>query len=142
MTKRPASQEQRPADDAEGSPSSEKKRPAESSQGADEKKYAVGFGRPPVHSRFTKGHRSRGGRAKGQRNARTVVRGYFEERITIREGDRVRKVTKLDAMLLTMVNKAVAGDDKAVGRVLTIIEAAEDVEASKRSGTRPRHPPQ
>ena len=65
--------------------------------------YAVGYGRPPVHTRFQRGRSGNPkGRRKGQRNVRTIVDETSNQRITIREGDRSRSVTKLDAVVLTI----------------------------------------
>jgi len=68
---------------------------------------AVGYGKPPVHTRFKKGQSGNPkGRRKGQRNVHTVVDEALSQRITIREGNRTRSVTKLDAVILTMVAAA------------------------------------
>ena len=57
----------------------------------------VGYGRPPVHTRFKPGQSGNPkGRRKGQRNLHTVLTEALNQRITIREGDRTRSVTKLD----------------------------------------------
>jgi hypothetical protein len=125
-----AAPQKKPA--AEDGTPSQNKTAAEGTQRSDgSSNYVVGYRRPPVHSRFTKGHRSRGGRPKGQRNVRTVLRGFANERITITAGDRLRNLTKRDALLLSLLNRGVAGDDKAVGRVLPMLEAEEDAEAIK-----------
>jgi uncharacterized protein DUF5681 len=82
--------------------------------------YAIGYGRPPVHSRFQPGHPGRGGRPKGQRNMRTVMEGFLKEPVTVREGTRQRKMSKHDAMLLRIVNEAVSGNDKAQAKVISL----------------------
>src|SRR6516225_1371379 len=59
--------------------------------------FSVGYGRPPVHSRFKPGQSGNPkGRRKGQRNVRTVVDGELSQRIRVREGNRTRSLTKLD----------------------------------------------
>jgi hypothetical protein len=73
--------------------------------------FSVGYGRPPVHSRFKPGQSGNPkGRRKGQRNVRTVVDGELSQRITVREGNRTRSLTKLDAFVVTLVNAALKGD--------------------------------
>jgi Family of unknown function (DUF5681) len=91
--------------------------------------YAVGYGRPPVHTRFKPGHPGRGGRPKGQRNMRTVMEGFLKEPVTVREGTRQRKMSKRDAMLLRIVNEAVSGNDKAQAKVIAMAmtETAEAI---------------
>ncbi len=59
--------------------------------------YAIGYGRPPGHSKFKPGHRGCGGRPKRQRNVSTVVDGLLYERATFQEGRRTRTMTKHDA---------------------------------------------
>src|SRR5438034_1547126 len=61
-------------------------------------KYVVGYGRPPKQTRFKTGHTGCGGRPRRQRNLRTVLEGTLDERITIREGNRTRSVSKRDAI--------------------------------------------
>ena len=90
----------------------------------DDPTSAVGYGKPPVHTRFRKGQSGNPkGRRKGQRNIRTVVDEALRQRIIIREGDRIRSLTKLDGIIVTMVNAALKGDAKAVASLLTIVRA-------------------
>ena len=48
--------------------------------------YAVGYRRPPLHTRFKPGHPKRGGRPKGQRNVRTVVDETLKEKVPSAKG--------------------------------------------------------
>lgn len=87
-----------------------------------EETYPVGYRRPPTHTRVKPGQvLPGGGRPKGQRNVRTVVRKTLNERIKIREGSRTRSVTKLDALILNMVNTAVAGNAKAQANLINLL---------------------
>jgi Family of unknown function (DUF5681) len=76
-------------------------------------KYVVGYGRPPKQTRFKPGHPGCGGRPRRQRNLRTVLEETLDERITIREGNRTRSVSKRDAIILRLVNDAVSGNAKS-----------------------------
>ena len=80
--------------------------------------YAVGYGRPPVHGQFKNGHPKLGGRRKGQRNRRAVIDEVLNEKITVREGKRSRRVTKFEAMILRMTNDAMSGNAKALSTIL------------------------
>ena len=81
---------------------------------------SVGYGRPPVHTRFQPGQSGNPkGRRKGQRNVHTVVTETLNQRIRIREGDRTRSLTKLDGWILTMVSAALKGDAKAHASLIT-----------------------
>ena len=86
--------------------------------------FSVGYGRPPVHSRFKPGQSGNPkGRRKGQRNVRTVVDGELSQRITVREGNRTRSLTKLDAFVVTLVNAALKGDAKAWASLINLLRS-------------------
>ena len=86
---------------------------------------SVGYGRPPVHTRFKPGQSGNPkGRRKGQSNVRTVLAETLNQRITIREGDRTRSVTKLDGVILTMVSGALKADAKAQAALITMMRSA------------------
>jgi hypothetical protein len=54
---------------------------------------------------------------------RTVVEETLSQRITIREGDRTRSLTKLDGVILTMVSGALKGDAKAQTSLITMMRS-------------------
>jgi hypothetical protein len=84
----------------------------------------VGYGRPPVHTRFKPGESGNPkGRKKGQRNVKTVLTETLNQRITIRQGERTRSVTKLDGIILTVVTNAIKGDPKAIAPLLAIMRS-------------------
>ena len=86
--------------------------------------FSVGYGRPPVHSRFKAGQSGNPkGRRKGQRNVRTVVDGELSQRIKVREGNRTRSLTKLDGFVVTLVNAALKGDPKASASLITLLRS-------------------
>jgi Family of unknown function (DUF5681) len=87
---------------------------------------SVGYGRPPAHTRFRPGQSGNPkGRRKGQRNVHTVLEETLNQRITIREGDRSRSVTKLDAVILTMVSGALKGDAKSQALLITTMRSVD-----------------
>ena len=82
------------------------KRPRYSKTNGDHS-YSVGYGKPPAHTQFKPGQSGNPkGRRKGPRNVRTVVEEALNQRIRIKEGDRIRSLTKLDGVILTMVTAA------------------------------------
>jgi hypothetical protein len=86
--------------------------------------YSVGYGRPPVHTRFKRGQSgNRKGRRKGQRNVRTVLIETLNQRVTIREGNRTRSVTKLNGLITTTVNRALKGDAKALAALISMMRS-------------------
>jgi Family of unknown function (DUF5681) len=86
--------------------------------------FSVGYGKPPSHTRSKPGQSGNPkGRRKGQRNIHTVLDETLSQRIIIREGDRTRSLTKLDAVILTMVNAALKGDAKAQASLITMMRS-------------------
>ena len=82
--------------------------------------YRVGRGRPPRHTRFAAGDgRPRGRRPKGQKNLDTEFLEEAMRKVTIREGGKVRKVTKIQATVIRALDKAGAqGSVPAINAVL------------------------
>jgi hypothetical protein len=75
----------------------------------------AGYGKPPVHSRFVKGRSGNPkGRPKGAKNLATIFQAISRQRIAVTISGRVKYMTKIEACLHQLVNKAVGGDLKAV----------------------------
>jgi hypothetical protein len=89
--------------------------------------YPVGYGRPPAHSRFQKGQSgNKRGRPRGSRNAATLFRQILNQSVPLREGDRVRMMSKLEAMFHRVIMDALKGDPKALKTVLALLREFED----------------
>ena len=83
--------------------------------------YEVGYGRPPVATRFKAGQSGNPkGRAKGTRNLTTVFNEELNTKVTIQENGRKRQITKAQAMAKQHVNKAVSGDARSTQIVLSL----------------------
>ena len=81
--------------------------------------YAVGYAKPPEHSRFQKGKSGNpNGRPKGSLNLTTAINRALREKITVVEHGRRKTITKLDAAVIQMVNRAVQGDSRAMTQML------------------------
>jgi hypothetical protein len=97
-----------------------------SSPGADGRStgpdYAVGYGRPPEHTRFKPGQSGNPkGRPKRHRNLRTTVEDILSERIRIREGERTRDMPRIEALVRTIETRALKGDPRAVNALMALI---------------------
>jgi hypothetical protein len=90
--------------------------------------YMVGYGRPPKHSQFKPGQSGNPrGRPKGQRNLTTVIKDALLETITIREGARTRKVSKVEAFGRSLVSRALQHDHKARAILLALMSTISEL---------------
>jgi Family of unknown function (DUF5681) len=84
--------------------------------------YAVGYGKPPVHSRFAPGKSGNPrGRPTGQLNLEAALINELNRLITIREGDRTRRLKKGVAWLVRTVNGALNNDPKANATLVSLL---------------------
>jgi hypothetical protein len=83
--------------------------------------YVVGYGKPPEHSRFQAGQSGNPkGRPKGSLNLATAVNRALKEKVTVVENGTRKSITKLDAAVKGLVNRAVKGDAKAMQQLLAL----------------------
>ena len=88
--------------------------------------YVVGYGRPPVATRFRPGQSGNPrGSQKGVRHVATILAAVLAERVTVKEGRRRRNITKLEAAIKQVVNRAAAGDIRATQWLIALAEAHE-----------------
>jgi hypothetical protein len=82
----------------------------------------VGYGRPPVHSRFKPGQSGNPrGRKRGTLNFATDLKRTLETPITLTDpGKKPRKVSTQTAVLLRLREKALKGDARALDRLLEL----------------------
>ena len=81
--------------------------------------YEVGYRKPPRHSRFKKGHSGNPkGRPNGSKNAATLLKEALHEEVVVNENGRRRKVTKLEAAMKQLANRAAAGDHRSLQLLL------------------------
>jgi hypothetical protein len=89
------------------------------------KDYAIGYGKPPVHTRFKPGETGNPrGKEKGRKGLKAVVESVFQEKVSIRTARGLRKVTKLDALVQKLMNDALRGDARAVTHIVRLAKEA------------------
>ena len=93
---------------------------------ADEKRdYAVGYGRPPRHTRFEKGRSGNPkGRPSGAKNLSTLFIEALNETVIIAENGGRRKISKRQAIVKQIVNKAAKGDWRCTKLLLELPQEA------------------
>ena len=83
--------------------------------------YLIGFGRPPKATQFKKGTSgNKKGRPKGAKNIATLFRQEMNQRIIVSENGERRTITKIEAALKQLHNKAATGDPKSIQAILSI----------------------
>ena len=93
--------------------------------------YEVGYGRPPVSTRFQKGRSGNPkGRKRGSKNIATLVNEALQEQVVVNTGGRKCKMSKLQAAFTQQANKAAAGDPKAMKLMLDVL-AGEQLHAAR-----------
>jgi len=86
----------------------------------------VGYGKPPESTRFRKGVSGNPkGRPRGSLNVATVFTKTLREKVVINEHGQRKRVTKLEAAMKQLINKAATGDQRSM-RLL--VELARDAE--------------
>src|SRR6201987_4905576 len=88
--------------------------------------YVVGYGKPPLHTRFQKGRSGNPkGRPRGKKNMSTLLSAALDASIIVVENGRRKKITKREAIVTQLVNKSAAADLKATPIVLTMLREIE-----------------
>ena len=100
-----------------------------------DKPYEVGFGKPPKATQFREGQSGNPkGRPRGKPNMATIIRRSLEAKVVINENGQRREVTKFEAGIIQMSNKAAAGDLRALNMVTAFARSAEEREQQEISG--------
>ena len=90
------------------------------------KGYQVGFGRPPLENQFRKGRSGNpAGRPKGAKSLSAVIAAGLAERIVVTQNGERRSITKLQAAIIQLANKAAAGDRHAAKLIIDLLNQAE-----------------
>ena len=89
--------------------------------------YEVGYGKPPKPTQFRKGQSGNpNGRPRKQPTVADAARKALNSKVRVRDGDKVRQITQLEAVFLKQLEKAMKGDPKAAELVLRIAQLVSD----------------
>jgi hypothetical protein len=84
--------------------------------------YKVGYRRPPKQTRFQPGQSGNPkGRPPGSSNHKSTVARVINEKVPVREGDKTRKMTKLEALVQSHAVKGIKGDAKSANVVIGLM---------------------
>jgi Family of unknown function (DUF5681) len=93
----------------------------------DEPQYEVGYGRPPKGGQFTKGKSGNPkGRPKGSKNLATIVLRESRQPVRVNGPRGARTVTKLEATVMQLGNKAAQGELRATREFLPLVQRSEE----------------
>lgn len=88
--------------------------------------YDVGYGKPPSHTQFKKGQSGNPrGRPKGTTNLATTLKRTLNEKVTITENGRQKAISKGEAAIKQLVNRAAQGEIAYMRLLLPAMHAAE-----------------
>lgn len=92
---------------------------------SERKPYDVGYGKPPRGTRFQKGLSGNPrGRPKGSLNVATALERELNQRVTIKENGQTRTITKFEAAIKQLANKAASGDAKAIQFLVNLVHVS------------------
>jgi hypothetical protein len=87
----------------------------------------IGYGNPPERTRFEEGKSGNPrGRPKGTLNLATVLERTLREKVVINENGRRKTITKLEAAIKQLTNKAASGELKALQLLAALVRSAEE----------------
>jgi hypothetical protein len=93
----------------------------------------VGYGKPPVHSRFREGQSGNptGNRRHGEaERAQALIWEEAYRLLTVREGDKVTRMPALQAVIRSQIASAAKGN---VAAQRAVVKAIQDMEAEARA---------
>lgn len=97
----------------------------------------VGYGRPPVHSRFRKGQSGNptGKRRHGEaERAEALIWEEAYRLLTVREGDKVTRMPALQAVIRSQIASAAKGNVAAQRAIFKVVQEIEAEARAPRTG--------
>ena len=89
----------------------------------------VGYCKPPKHSRFKPGQSGNPrGRPRKNRSIEAMIKRELDQTVALKEGGREIRLTKREALIKQLVNRAISGDLKPMQLVLAHLEKHKDIE--------------
>ena len=92
----------------------------------DDRPYEAGYGKPPKATRFSKGSRAICGSAERARRLRSLLEEALAQEITVSEGGWTTRISKREALILSLITKALKGDMRAAAQMLRLMEVHDE----------------
>ena len=91
--------------------------------------YDVGYGKPPLHSRFPPGRSGNPrGRTKGAKGLGAELKAELNERVSVTQDGKTRRLSKRRVIIKALAAKAAKGDVRAADKLLSLVIQAEGFE--------------
>jgi hypothetical protein len=85
--------------------------------------YAVGYRRPPTATQFKAGKSGNpNGRPKGSRPVGAVLQEIIQQKVSVTESGKTRRISALEVMLRRLANDAMRSDQKAIKLLLSLVD--------------------
>jgi hypothetical protein len=98
--------------------------------------YEVGYAKPPKHTRFKPGQSGNlKGRPKGAKSLKTIVRKLLTSKVTVRTASGPQRMSKVEALMHKQIEKAFAGDLRAIASLLHFYQTFVPEDAGPSSST-------
>ncbi len=76
--------------------------------------YEVGYAKPPTLTQFKPCQSgNKNGRPKGSKNIATILKEALSKKVVVRDGDKVRRISKGEAFVETVLNDSLKSDNQA-----------------------------
>lgn len=87
--------------------------------------YAVGYCKPPKSTQFKKGKSGNpNGRPKGAKGLNSIAKDNLLERVAVRTGKGTKRITRIEAVVLKLLEAAGNGDHRAMVQLMSMYSAA------------------
>jgi hypothetical protein len=89
-----------------------------------ERAYAANYRKPPLHTRFKKGQ-SGNPRGRPVKDLAALLAAALNEKVTVTENGKRRKVTKREAVIAQLVNKSASAELRATKMLIDMLREIE-----------------
>lgn len=89
--------------------------------------YEVGYGRPPIATRFAAGNRANpNGRPRGSQSVGAVLRDIMRQKVAVSEHGKTRRISTLEVILRRLASDAMRSDPAAVKLLISLVDRYAD----------------